>query len=411
MSVHQPSAHTRIGLLLVLLAGCTAGEENIHRLDSDRPIVYTWFHTRPEGYRAFTIQTMDRDGSQPDTVFVSGDVEVGDAVDPPGIVAEQPAWSPSGEWIAFRGSYATRDDTLEERMTGRGRAFRGLSRHEIFIIRRDGSDLRQLTGDSYDNYNPDWSPDGRWIAYSSVREHGTDLFVVDTAGARIRRLTDRPGFDSAADWSPDGTRIVFASDRAEGRGAYIMDADGSNVRWLAAGTKPRWSPDGRRISFHARACEMLDRLARGDEEHCRATGRFGVQGDIAIWLIDPDGSNLKRVWPPNGETAPVRTADGRFRSGHGHRPLYPVWSPDGSELAFHAPRPMYATHPENQPAVDRLVERMWQEGEDALGPADFAWLQGNTFYGYVSVFVVDTSGVDAREVTFGGYGGGHPAWY
>jgi Tol biopolymer transport system component len=400
-------------ILFIAISGCVdSGGGTPNSQASDRPIVYTWFHTRQNGYRAEMILTVKQDGSRLDTVFVGGDNTVDGAADPPGLGARVPAWSPDGKWIAFEGYWATPADSTNERETRRGRVRRA-SHRQIFIIRRDGSGLRQLTDDAYMNSSPDWSPDGSQIVYTSEREDGTDLFVVDTTGSEVRRLTNHPGNDGGADWSPDGKHLVFTSHRAEGHGIYVMDADGSNVSWLAAAIKPTWSPSGNRIAFHARACAMIDPMALDDDDRCRATGTYGVKGNQALWLIDPDGSNLKRVWPPDGGFAVVRSADGRYWSGLGEYPLYPVWSPDGTHLAFHGPRPFYATDPDLQTRVDRLVlaDSVYREAAGDMTEEEYEWLYANTFEREVSIFVVDTTGLDAREVTFPGDGGGHPEWH
>lgn len=409
-----PAVQCSLLVLCGLAAGCSGPDESrTPALNDSRPIVYTWFHTREDGFRTEMILTTGLDGGAPDTVFVGGGGWIDGLLDPPGLGPEFPAWSPNGEWIAFRGKFSLPGDSVWDTQRRRGTVRRS-ARGQIFIVRKDGSALRQLTDDAYHNTGPDWSPDGRWVVFQSEREEGSDLFVVDTSGSHTRRLTDRPGPDSSADWSPDGQQLVFFSERERGRGIYIMDADGSNVRWVTAGFQPTWSPDGRRIAFHARTCATLDPLALGDDERCRATGTFGVKGNLALWLIDPDGSNLKRVWPPHGEFASVRTADGRYSSNLGEYPLYPVWSPDGTHLAFHAPRPFYATDRRLQAQVDALVlkDSIWHESAEDLSPAEFEWLYANTFEREITIMVVDTSGVDAREVAFGlPDGGGHPEWY
>jgi hypothetical protein len=69
----------------------------------------------------------------------------------------------------------------------------------------------------------------------------------------------------------------------------------------------------------------------------------------------------------------VRTADGHYWSSLGEYPLYPVWSPDGTHLAFHAPRPFYSTDPNLQPEVDALVlgDTVFRESAEDLTPEEF----------------------------------------
>ena len=78
--------------------------------------------------------------------------------------------------------------------------------------------LVQLTSGDWDDENPAWSPDGRLIAFNSNRDsvdgsYNSDLFVVSavdaTKGTSTRRLTTEPGQDESPDWSPDGKWIAY----------------------------------------------------------------------------------------------------------------------------------------------------------------------------------------------------------
>lgn len=110
-----------------------------------------------------------------------------------------PAWSPDGTRIA---------------LSGLDRA--GLS--DLYLVEvKDGS-IRRLTNDYYEDGDPDWSPDGRWVVFSSDRtEVGNagyqNLFLYDLERQRIRYLTFGPYHDENPAWSPDGRYIAFASDR------------------------------------------------------------------------------------------------------------------------------------------------------------------------------------------------------
>lgn len=122
----------------------------------------------------------------------------------------------------------------------------------------------QITSDGKQNINPAWSPDGKWIAYHSVAQHG--IWLVPAAGGAPRRLTP---FGSAPAWSPDGQQIAFRSTEAisspwsdfGGLAAstiWTLAADGSQLRQLTAlgnppgsHAMPGWSPDGKHLVFAA----------------------------------------------------------------------------------------------------------------------------------------------------------------
>jgi TolB protein len=95
---------------------------------------------------------------------------------------------------------------------------------------------------------PSWSPDGRFVAFRSIRDGNSDIYVVDLETGKQTRLTDFEGLDIEPDWSPDGEWIAFGSTRdgQQTTDIYIMRKDGSDVRRLtdhvAKDSYPIWSP-------------------------------------------------------------------------------------------------------------------------------------------------------------------------
>ena len=117
-----------------------------------------------------------------------------------------PAWSPDGKKIAFS---SNRDGSSE-----------------IYVMNADGTGVRRLTYDFAENdlagnYGPDWSPDGTKIAFTSFyrvdlnasSRNNADIYVINADGSNEVRLTNGPSDDFDPDWSPDGTRIAFTSNR------------------------------------------------------------------------------------------------------------------------------------------------------------------------------------------------------
>ncbi len=99
---------------------------------------------------------------------------------------DAPAWSPTGEWIAFAGRAHNKD------------------KMDIFLVDITGGQLRQLTHGEGSNEDPAWSPDGRFLAFSSTRGKRSQIWVMDADGSAPRLMADVPGSSVTPHWSPVG---------------------------------------------------------------------------------------------------------------------------------------------------------------------------------------------------------------
>jgi Tol biopolymer transport system component len=145
-----------------------------------------------------------------------------------------------------------------------------------------------------------YSPDGRWLVFSSDRSGNLDLWRISLADGEIQRLTDVP----AVDWDPalsaDGSQLVFSSNRSGRFQIWLAEADGSSPRQVTDvenAQNPTMTADGRWIVY--------TRQDAGDEKN-------------GIWKVQPDGS---------GE---ARLVAGLY--------FHPETSPDGQYVAFQVPR-------------------------------------------------------------------------
>jgi TolB protein len=142
---------------------------------------------------------------------------------------EWPAWSPDGKWVAFS---STRDGN-----------------QELYLARPDGSELRRLTSDGAIDSHPAWSPDGKSIAFATGRYGDMELALLDVAELKVQRLTASQGLDDYPAWSPDGTRIAFTSNRDGNLEIFMVAADGQGARNVSQhpglDNFPTFAPDGR----------------------------------------------------------------------------------------------------------------------------------------------------------------------
>jgi len=97
---------------------------------------------------------------------------------------DSPSWSPSGDWIVFAGR-----ETTKEKLN-------------IFVTDLTGSQIRRLTNQAGDNEDPSWSPDGRFIGFTSTRRGRRELFIMDADGSAPHPLTDLKGHTFTPNWGP-----------------------------------------------------------------------------------------------------------------------------------------------------------------------------------------------------------------
>ncbi len=117
---------------------------------------------------------------------------------------------------------------------------------QIYVLDLGTKQTRRLTNMNWCD-SPAWSPTGEWIAFAgrANRKDKMDIFLVDVTGAQVRQLTHGEGSNEDPTWSPDGRLLAFSSTRSGRSQIYLMDADGSAPRLTVAvpgaSSTPHWS--------------------------------------------------------------------------------------------------------------------------------------------------------------------------
>lgn len=189
-----------------------------------------------------------------------------------------------------------------------------LSHHQpdeslIFTMPAEGGEPKLITTNG-PSYWHGWSPDGKTLAYCAERNGEYDVYTIPATGGQEIRLTDAEGLDDGPDYSPDGQYIYFNSVRTGVMQIWRMHTDGSQQEQVTTDPEygdwfPHPSPDGRWLVFlsydksvsgHPPEKEIslrLMNLATGEIEEIARF--FGGQGTINVPSWSPDSRSLAYV--------------------------------------------------------------------------------------------------------------------
>ena len=215
-------------------------------------------------------------------------------------------------------------------------------RKEVYVADVLGLKVRRITRHNHLCVSPRFTPDGRFLAYSSYHHGNQDLYITELNQSKVTRvLSRRKGMNLAPAFSPDGKTMVATLSKGGSPDLYRMNRKGEILEQLTKrsgiNVSPSFSPDGKSLTF------VSDRSGKPQvyimNMQTRQVRRLTFQGT----------ENAEPCWSPKGERI-VYTglADGHYRiftiSVNGGSPTRissgwgdfesPTWSPDGKQIAF-----------------------------------------------------------------------------
>ena len=293
-----------------------------------------------------------------------------------------PKWMPDGAFLHFLALPCGSDGTWNEAGT-RGGSVRTIGIPRLssrYAWSRDGTRVAFSVGDSIFAYSPDvgesellgvhvirprtphslaWSPDGRWIAYVNANPNWrttanvapASIWILDANGGTPVQVTDEVDLNVSPQWLPDSRHLLFVSDRDGARGIYVVEVgpDGPQgpPRSVLASSDPHSisiSADGAKIAYskftlvqNIWSVQFPDGVVASSREATPVTSgtqvieRHTVSADGAWIAFDSDikgEADIYKMRLEGGPPQPVADLDGDA--------FFPVWSPDGAEIAFAA---------------------------------------------------------------------------
>lgn len=260
-----------------------------------------------------------RDGNWEVYIMDTNGSNVTNLSDNPAAADTGPRWSPDGRYLAFTSSGS------------------------VVIVNLDGMTMGKFAPEAHLTGNPSWSPDGEYIAFHSTVDGNFEIYTMSYQGTDLTQLTNDPLHDdSCPEWSPDGEFLAFAK-METGFNLYIMRSDGTDVRnahraWATNRVDCPlidWSPDGNyvatisgNLSIHT--VEQLDHSQIIAE--C-VTGHpdWSPDGTQIVFAGDEctNEGNRSEIYVVNSDGTNLVRLTTNFSGDYD-----PVWSPEGMKIAF-----------------------------------------------------------------------------
>ena len=223
----------------------------------------------PDGtHAAFSARTAD---STALLGLAITDLSTGQTASLPGTAsASRPIWSPDGKQLAYMAAQTPFD---------------------LYVINADGTDLRQVTNTSADEYLVGWTPDGAALLFALDGPNGNALRSIDLKTGALKTLFGPSPYIMAYTLSPDGKRLITTERRYGNEDKlYIYNLDGSKRRLLAnldpsTVSDPAWSPDGPwvALTISPRDDKLPSVLALFQVDTCQVLALPSLQGNITSW--------------------------------------------------------------------------------------------------------------------------------
>jgi TolB protein len=324
-----------IALGTLTLVGASAAAAPEERIAFTRPVAVgsDLFTIRPDGSGLQRLTRSNGDDAEPQwgpngrRLLAEGDIGLV-IYEPDGRVVRriraiprvEPRWSPDGRWLSYLALGCFDPLGHEEPICA-----------DLRLVSPDGKRHRRLAHGAIDTtlgrgtlYA--WSPDAKRIVYEAVR----GLVIVEVRNARKRFLVQSPTLlIQNPDWSPDGRWIAFTRQRGPGRGSdlYVVAPDGRGLHRLTHGRdilRPVWSPDSERIAYlvyeSTNELKMGVFVANADGSDAR---RLGTETDDSRPAWSPDSSKV--IWTDFEPRLVIASADGRGRPRELTKGEHPDW--------------------------------------------------------------------------------------
>jgi tricorn protease len=224
---------------------------------------------------------------------------------------------------------------------------------DIWTADENGQNVQRLTVNRARDVYGRFSPDGKWIAFSSERNGNLDVYLLPSGGGNAKQLTSHSADDTVLSWSSDSRSILFSSNRGEDfmPQLYLVSTEGGMPRKAGTdmGVQASYSPDGQRLAYNQKSQAYWRKFYRGSfqsdimvmdvaaKKFTQLTDFDGLDSwpmwgtDNHIYFVsDRDGNGLTNIWriSENGGKADRVTT---FKTGDVR---WPAISADGRVIVF-----------------------------------------------------------------------------